>query len=347
MAERGYDVHLIAPHRDGRSVTGVTLHGIYAERLRLNRLFRIFCGLPLALGKLIAIRPDIVHIHDPELLLLAPFIKIFGMALIYDMHEDLVKQVLSKAWIPSTFSPFVSKIIQALLPLQLRFADALVVATPGLRKSYCSFNPALVRNFPKLNNFPPREINISSPYLIYVGAAISWERGLREMLELVNRFDGRLRLRLIGNFYPPELKTEASIHPGWVYVDWCPRLPFDQLADQLKGATVGLVLEHGTPNHIDAYPTKLFDYMGASLPVIANDVPLWASIIRRAKCGFSARFDDIDMLQSFVEKLISDDSLSTDLGNNSRAAIEKEFNWDNEANALFVEYVRLSERSKI
>jgi glycosyltransferase involved in cell wall biosynthesis len=159
------------------------------------------------------------------------------------------------------------------------------------------------------------------------------------MLELIHRFNGKIRLRLIGNFYPPELKEESSLHPGWAYVDWFPRLPFEQLSEHLKGALAGLVLEHGTPNHIDAYPTKLFDYMGSSLPVIANDVPLWAGIIKRANCGYSVRFNDIDTLQECVESLISDEANSIALGNNARAAIVREFNWENEAEALGLAYL--------
>ena len=45
-------------------------------------------------------KADIYHIHDPELLLIALKLKKRNKKVIYDAHEDLPRQILTKHWIP-------------------------------------------------------------------------------------------------------------------------------------------------------------------------------------------------------------------------------------------------------
>jgi hypothetical protein len=48
----------------------------------------------------LALRPDIVHFHDPELIPAAVRLKQAGIKVIYDVHEDMPRQILAKHWIP-------------------------------------------------------------------------------------------------------------------------------------------------------------------------------------------------------------------------------------------------------
>jgi glycosyltransferase involved in cell wall biosynthesis len=43
----------------------------------------------------------------------------------------------------------------------------------------------------------------------------------------------------------------------------------------------GIVTFLPLPNHINAQPNKMFEYMSASLPVICSDFPLWNSIVEK------------------------------------------------------------------
>ena len=46
---------------------------------------------------------DLYHFHDPELMLFAFFLKLRHKKVVYDIHEDLTKQILIKNYIPSFF----------------------------------------------------------------------------------------------------------------------------------------------------------------------------------------------------------------------------------------------------
>jgi glycosyltransferase involved in cell wall biosynthesis len=95
----------------------------------------------------------------------------------------------------------------------------------------------------------------------------------------------------------------------------------------LAHATVG-VLPFLPTQHISiTLANKLFDYMGASLPVLASDVPSMRRIVAGTGCGLLVAPKDATALATGLVTLLQDPELRERMGRNGRAAVETTYAW--------------------
>ncbi|MFQ5576993.1 MAG: glycosyltransferase, partial [Anaerolineae bacterium] len=100
LARAGYRVSLVAPAEfEQRVEAGVTVLGVPPAANRRERP-RVWRHLFRQARRL---RPDVIHFHDPELLLLVPLFRgRFGrrVKLVYDVHEYFADSLANKYWLP-------------------------------------------------------------------------------------------------------------------------------------------------------------------------------------------------------------------------------------------------------
>ena len=290
LVREGYDVTLIAQHDGNTVVEGVRVIGLPRPRNRLSRIFGLtWRAFRLALCQ----RADIYHFHDPELLLIGVLLKLFTRAkVIYDVHEDVPQQILTKHWIPAWLRrPLSRGVFNVLEKFLARVMDAIVVATEGIAEKFQKMNPIVVHNYPALGMLPnsspvPREGG--EKVLVYVGG-ISKLRGAVEMvraLEYLAYFDN-LWLDLIGKFEPPKFEQELRALPGYERVRFWGWMEPENVYTHLTKADIGLVCLYPEPRYVIAWPVKLFEYMAAGLPVVASNFPLWKEIVEGNECGLT------------------------------------------------------------
>ncbi len=293
-------------------------------------------------------RPAVAHFHDPELIPVGLVLKASGVKVIYDVHEDLPRQILGKYWLPSWLRRPVSWAAEGVEWIAGRAFDGFVAATPTIARRFPASKTVTVQNFPILSELTASD---SLPYnkrpadFAYIGGLLKI-RGSREMVEAVGRVPaGSVKLRLAGKFVNPADQIEAQSLDGWSRVDslgWLDRMGIASLLGRVRA---GLVVLHPTANYPDAYPVKMFEYMAAGIPVIASDFPLWRRIVDDAECGLLVDPLDSAAIARAMQWILDHPEEGEAMGRRGRAAVESNYGWAGEAKKLIGLYRQILGRS--
>jgi len=340
LAAAGYSVVLIAPHTKDEAYGQVTIKAVRKARSRLERtLISNWTLFLLALRE----RAKVYHFHDPELIPQGLLLKLFGRAVIYDVHEDLPRQVMNKTWIPKGLRQPIAWIAEGVEYLASRFFDGIVAATPLIQRRFSNRRTVCVQNFPLLQEFP--DDNGLTSYcdrreaMVYVGA-ISRIRGVFEMVHAFQQMAPTTSFRFVmaGQFESDALKREVEALPVWDQIDYLGWQDRQGITELLTSARIGLVVLHPTPNYLESFPVKLFEYMAAGLPVVASDFPVWREIIVHAGCGLLVNPLDPGDIGAAVRKLTENPTLAMEMGQRGRRAVVDRFNWEQESRKLLSLY---------
>jgi glycosyltransferase involved in cell wall biosynthesis len=343
LARAGYKVVLIAQHNRDEMVDGVKIVALPKPRNRFARMFGLtWRAFHLSLRE----RADVYHFHDPELLPIGVLLRIFTRAkVIYDVHEDVPEQILTKHWIPCLLRRPLAVVFNAFEKLMAQVLDAVVVATEGIAEKFAHLNPIVIHNYPDLGMLPnpsTRRGEGKEKVLVYVGG-ISKIRGAVEMVRALEHLNSAwdVRLDLIGKFEPPELEQELQGLPGYQRVRFFGWLSWEEAWHHAQSAIVGLVLFHPAPNHEKALPNKLFEYMAAGLPVVASNFPLWKEIVEGNRCGITVDPLDPKAIAQAIEYLLAHPEEARQMGENGRRAVEEKYNWEREKEKFLKLYEEL------
>ena len=290
-------------------------------------------------------RPAVVHFHDPELIPLAILLKIIGFKVIYDIHEDLPSQILSKEWLPEILRKPIAEIMRCLEWLAAKVFDAIVPATPKIAERFPVDKTAIIQNFPVVKEMLGfmQVPYIQRPKAFAYAGYITKARGIFEVvqaLHMLHKING-IRLDLAGKFTQRGLEDELKLLPGWPLVKFHGWLSREQLALFLGSVRVGLVLHHPIPNEIDAQPIKLYEYMSAGLPIIASNFPLLKQIIEDVGCGLTVDPLDIRAVAAAMRWMLENPADAEAMGQRGRQAVLRIYNWDVEAVKLINLYNKI------
>ncbi len=361
LAAAGYDAHAViaaTPEEVAEAAAlGITIHPLQ-DQPEAGRLSRMTRKMYNAWKTCRQVKADIYHFHDPELIPLGLFMKLCGHHIVMDIHEDLANQILTKHWIPARTRKLVAKAARTAERIGARFFDGVVTASP----KQASFFQDVARpgrlttlhNYPLLQELdlapeiPAAHVDTSpsddtasqadvpvarrpSTHVVYVGG-ISRIRGIIEAVKAIELAD--VQLILAGKFKTQAERDEAMALPGWKRVEDLGWVGRDGIRDALSRSFAGLCTLHPTPNHLNAEPIKLFEYMAAGIPSICATIPDWMPYVQKHDAGLCVDPMDVDAIAKAIRTLRDNPERAAEMGRNGRRAVIEHYNWETQAAKL-------------
>jgi len=288
-----------------------------------------------ALKKVLALRPNIVHLHDPELLPVGVKLSQKGMSVIYDAHEDVPRQNLTRHYIPKLIRPAISSLFEFYENRAVKKLNGVVASTPHIEGRFSEQNlrAVNVNNFPVPEEFAPLKNSFSRQKRVCYIGVISRMRGLLQVVKALPLVPD-VRLTLCGDICEPAFESELRASPGWSKVDYLGFVDRTTARRVMAESAIGLVTLLPTINYIDSLPVKMFEYMSAELPVIASDFPFWREIIDEAGCGVCVNPDSSEQIAAAIGSILDSPDKAMTMGRSGRQAVLEKYNWPNEAKKL-------------
>lgn len=334
LARAGYAVTVIALHAEDAAVEGVRVIGLPREPRRRRPL--LWGAL---LRRALSVKADLYHIHDPELLAIAPLLHLLtGRPVIYDAHEanpDFVAMKLSRF---SALSHGARQGMALLEPGLARSCSAIVAADErivelftGLDKPYTVLYNYPTRDFVDRADLSP--VSERPPLVIHVGTH-TVERGALLMIEAfahVHAGCPEARLLMVGPFHPPGLVTVlreraagAGLEKAITFVG---RIPFAAVGDYLREAAVGWIPLQATTKYEKNIPTKLFEYMAYGIPVVSSDLASVRPFLHSSEAGLLADPASPAAHGAALLALLRNAEQAAAMGRAGRRLVEARYNW--------------------
>ncbi|MEW9500802.1 glycosyltransferase [Jeotgalibacillus marinus] len=340
LVQAGYVVNYVVPGVENSIEENVNIHGI--KKSNGNRLDRMTKTVKAIYLKALEIDADVYHFHDPELMPVGLKLKKKGKKVIYDIHEDLPRALLSKRWINPIIRKPMSLIFEFYEDYASKKFDCLMTATPFITERFnrINTNTVNINNYPLLGELQISNTDIpqsKQKQVCYVGG-LNPIRGIYQLLSAADSIKGAGAILIAGPINPNEMKQQLHAHDNIEYLGFVDRVELKKL---LASSIAGIVTFLPEPNHINAQPNKMFEYMSAGIPVICSDFPLWRSIIDKHRCGVCVDPEKPEAIAEAINYLLDNPGEAERMGQNGRGAVEAEYNWEQESEKLIQAYKNL------
>lgn len=337
-AQYGYRSTLVGPQDGSLSFEGVTMIACPRTGSRVGGWRRWTAWLPIlwwALGS----KEKLFHVHDPDLIVAALILILFGRHVIYDVHDDYEASFKDRlrgrgwlaCWFPSLWWWFERN--------AARLFDGIVVADRHLANKFARCHPVILGNYPRLDFTPPAATEDEETFnLLYVGG-VTRERGLGMALEALKRLPmPELRLHVVGTGRDQALldglrgETRVVLHG---------QVPWTELHRYYQRAHVGLALYQPLAGYLycpGENAVKILEYMAAGIPVLCSNFPGLKIFVEDAGCGLVVQPEDPEAIALQIKVLYDNPDLRRKLGARGRSLFETEYNWEKHEKKLIELY---------
>jgi len=263
-----YGVILIA-HGKMPSYDGI-LHVPLGE-IPKSRIGRLVKSQIVSIRSLFKIKPDLWHIHDPELLLFGCLLVLLNKKVIWDAHEDYYLQFKQsdehRTYIPKYLRTGIRKVIFGLLTFLDKNATAVISATDSINDTYQNKNKLVVGNEARIEDFELCNPQYANNRVLFTGAADQTQCFL-EVVRAISNIDN-LVLTIAGIKPSPKDWAFAKDQLGnrLVHLGWLNRL---ELSEAISKSKMGLLTYSDHETNRTNSPNKRFEFSAGGLPCVAT-----------------------------------------------------------------------------
>ena len=270
---------------------------------------------------------DIYHAHEPQSYYLALKIaKRTNAKVIYDAHES---------WLTG---PFKDKYIKWRYLRKLTYLiSANSITRDRLTRKYPNIKSEVIYNASVIAS---KEYKAIEEIIIAHEGSFPFNRGLKlflEGLKLLRNKTQQFKVKVIGGFNQEEDAYFEAFNSEFFEEDFISVTgwkPYEELPQELEGASIGLILNTPTPNNLYGGPAnKLFNYIANNMCVVSVDLPETTRIVNENNCGVILMDRNPHTLSDTLYDLISNRGLLEEKRKSSFEA-HKTLNWNKEAEKL-------------
>lgn len=340
LSKAQYDVTLVVAGAKDETCNGVSIVGVpVKKRGRLHRIVKV--GMDVY-KKALEIDADIYHFHDPELLLWALKLKRKGKIVIFDSHEFVGYQLLTKNYLPKIFRKCISSIYMMVESMVCNRLDAVIEVCTVNGEDY--FKKVLkrkvfIRNVQIIDNIKIIESRIKTSKrfdVAHVGG-LTEERGITNLAKAIILTEAKLSLA--GTFSTKEYEHKIQDIAG-ERLDYRGQLSFEEVDSFLRECKIGTstLLDVGQYAWIDTPPSKIFDYMRAGIPVIMSNFQFLQKFNKKYQIGICIDPNSPKQIADAINYLLIHPDKARQMGENGKKAVLEEFNWKIEEKKLLKLY---------
>lgn len=347
LAQAGYEVKLVAQHPQAETVDGVEI--IPVNRKGKGRLSRILFFTWRMFYVAIKTKSKVYHFHDPELVPAGILMRLMGKKVIFDIHENIARQIKAKHYLPFKF--VISKLYGIVDWISAK-CFYIILAEYSYEKIYSNWtkNYEIVLNMPDFDFLLPFQ-NTQRVYnqtleLYYVGG-ITFVRGIETVVKAIYELKSRgheVVFHCVGPYEDSEMEKIKAI-PEFEKVKneihFYGPMRLDLALEMSKKCHIGLSILLPIENYLESYSTKIFEYMAIGLPVITSNFELYRKVIEKHNCGFCVDPSDPVELADKIEYFTMRNDAISEMGKNGIAAAKTYYNWKREEEKLLNVYAKL------
>ncbi len=344
LKQMGADMKII-----GRGQPGIKAGvEIIALRGSGSRLTRFFVRPWKCLFAINGLDPDIIHLHDAELLMILPFLKLFkpNARLVYDVHEDFAKLLLIREWLPERVRKAAGAALDILEKRLALLADGIVAVTQPLADKFPNHNRIAAYNFVSDEFFrragawskKPEERKFD---LVHLGT-LSHERAvfLAKTISEFHRMKKGANSLLIGVSGELAGRIRPLLPENCTLLG---RIGHEEIPKLLGDSKVGIDVHPWRKPHLEvALPVKVCEYMASECAVVASHMPVLEKMAGRHLSGLKIIKGGDPMEYARAVSLLLE---RTDSGEGPGAGLRefalKYMKWEQEALKVAELYLRL------